>query len=238
MLADVIGGVETIEDVVRTMRAVDSALPDDDGVKWFNYLYLEVTEAVLAEETGWLDWPFLQRFDVTFASLYFDAIVNWERAPSLTPRAWRPLLRARHERKLARIQFALAGMNAHINHDLAIALDRMVEPDGDFPERGGARYTDFTRVNDILARIEAALREQLATGLAGEIDLALGDLDSVLVMWNVRKARDAAWTHGEVLWHLRALPHLRREYLGKLDSMAGFAGRGLLLPRLGLSAAV
>lgn len=235
MLSDVIDDVNTIEDVIAAMRAIDSVLPDDDGVKWFNFLYLRVTEAVQAE-TGWRDWPFLQDFDVVFARLYFDAISTWEREPSRTARAWRPLLRGRRDVRLARVQFALAGMNAHINHDLAIALDRMAEPDGRFPKRDGARHIDFSRVNDILERIEAAVREQLAIGLAGEIDRALGDLDTILVMWNVRKARDAAWTHGEVLWHLRAMPQLRRDYLAKLDSMAGFAGRGLLLPRLGITA--
>jgi hypothetical protein len=233
MLADLIGRVTTIEDVVSAMRAIDAALPDDDGVKWFNFLYLKVTEAVQADALAWQDWPFLQRFDVVFASLYFDAVVNWERDRALTPHAWRPLLRERGNLKLARIQFALAGMNAHINHDLAVALNRVAESDGAFGPRSGARYLDFLRVNDILERLEAALREQLATGLAGDIDQALGDLDSVLVMWDVRKAREAAWTSGEVLWHLRAAPFLQRDYLTKLDQMTAFAGRGLLLPRLG-----
>jgi Family of unknown function (DUF5995) len=159
--------------------------------------------------------------------------MKWEQDQTLTPHAWRPLLRARHDAKLARIQFALAGMNAHINHDLALALNRMAEPDGRFPVRAGARYSDFRRVNDVLERLEASLREVLATGLVAEIDRALGELDSIIAMWNVRKAREAAWTHGEVLWHLRTAPPLQRDYLARLDQMVAFAGRGLLLPRLG-----
>jgi Family of unknown function (DUF5995) len=233
MLADVIGRVTTIEDVVSTMHAIDAVLPDDDGVKWFNFLYLKVTEAVQADAAVWQDWPFLQRFDVVFAGLYFDAVVNWERDRARTPHAWRSLLRERGNLRLARIQFALAGMNAHINHDLAVALNHVAESDGAFGPRSGARYLDFLRVNEILERLEAALRDRLATGLAGDIDQALGDLDSVLVMWNVRKAREAAWTHGEVLWHLRTAPPLQRDYLTKLDQLTSFAGRGLLLPRLG-----
>jgi hypothetical protein len=233
MFAGVTGGIKTIEDVVAAMRTLDATLPDEDGVKWFNYLSLKVTESVQAEAATWQDWPFLQRFDAVFAGLYFDAIANWDRHPSLTPHAWRPLLRARHDARLARIQFALAGMNAHINHDLAVALGRVAAPDGRFPPRAGARYNDFRRINDILERVEAALREQLTTGLTGKIDRALGDLDSVIVLWNVRKAREAAWTHGEVLWRLRATPRLQSDYLHRLDQMTSFAGRGLLLPRLG-----
>ena len=233
MLADLIGPVTTVEDVVATMYAIDAALPDDDGVKWFNFLYLRVTEAVQADASVWLDWPFLQRFDVIFASLYFDAVLQWERDQAATPHAWRPLFRERTNRRLARIQFALAGMNAHINHDLAVALNRVAEADGAFVPRSSPRHVDFQRINDLLEQIEAALRSTLATGLSGDIDLALGDLDSVLVMWNVRKAREAAWTNGEVLWHLRTVPLLQRDYLAKLDRMTSFAGRGLLLPRLG-----
>jgi Family of unknown function (DUF5995) len=236
MLARQIGTVNTIEDVISTMRAIDRALPDSDGVKWFNILYLSVTEAVQVDANVWEDWPFLQSFDVTFATLYFDAIANWELERAKTPHAWRPLLRARYESGRAPIQFALAGMNAHINHDLAIALDRMAALDGRFPSRDGARFNDFRRVNDVLERMEAALRERLTTGLAGEIDRAFGDLDSVVMMWNVRKAREAAWTNGELLWHLRPAPRLQRDYLIHLDQMASFAGRGLLVPRLGVRA--
>jgi hypothetical protein len=236
MLADLIGDVATIDDVVATMRAIDARLPDDDGVKWFNFLYLEVTKAVLADRAAWKDWPFLQQFDVVFARLYFDAVVTWERQPAATPHAWRPMLRARHDRKLARIQFALAGMNAHINRDLPVALSRLAEPDGRFPSRDGARYADFRHVNDILERVEGTVRAVLATGLLGEIDRSLGDLDSVLAMWKVRNAREAAWTNGEVLWHLRETPLLGREFLARLDSMTGFASRGLLLPALGIAA--
>jgi hypothetical protein len=233
MLADLIGDLTTIDDVIGTMRAIDARLPDSDGVKWFNFLYLEVTKAVQADRSGWKDWPFLQQFGVVFAGLYFDAVASWEREPTRTPHAWRPLLRARNDRKLARIQFALAGMNAHINHDLPVALGRLAEPDGQFPSRDGARYADYRHVNDILGRVEGTVGTVLATGLLGEIEQALGDLDSVLSMWKVRNAREAAWTNGEVLWHLRGTPLLRREFLARLDSMTGFASRGLLLPALG-----
>ena len=236
MLADLIGDVNTIDDVVVTMRAIDAALSDDDGLKWFNYLYLEVTKAVREDQSAWQDWPSLQQFDVVFARLYFEALQTWEREPILTARSWRPLLRGRYDRKLARLQFALAGMNAHINHDLPVALGRLAEPDGRFPSRDGSRYGDFQHVNDVLERVEDTVRVQLATGLVGDIDLALGDLDSVLAMWKVRKAREAAWTNGEVLWHLRSTPWLRQEFLARLDSLTGFASRGLLLPALGMVA--
>ena len=229
-----IGSINTIDDVIAVMRAIDRALPDTDGVKWFNFLYLSVTEAVAVDTSSWEDEPFLKHLDVVFATLYFDALRTWEQDPAKTPHAWRPLLRARYLSGRAPIQFALAGMNAHINHDLAVALDRLAALDGRYPPRGGARFNDFTRMNGLLEGREAALREQLTTGLAGKIDRAFGDVDSVVMMWNVRKAREAAWTNGELLWRLRATPRLQADYLEHLDQFASFAGRGLLVPRLGL----
>ena len=49
-------------------------------------------------------------------------------------------------------------------------------------------------------------------------------------MWNVRRARDAAWTNAEALWTLRRQERLRTEFIEALDRMVGFAGRGLLVP--------
>jgi len=232
MLADETDPTRTFADVLTAMRAVDAALPDEDGVKWFNFLYMKVTEVVASDATGWQDRAFLERFDVAFADLYFQAIAIWQQDPSLTPHAWRPLLRARHNTQLSRLQFALAGMNAHINRDLPLALNQVADPEGAFPLRNRGRHADFLRVNAVLEATEEAVRTTLATGLAGDLDRALGDVDSLLVMWKVRQARDAAWTNGEVLWHLRSAPALRDDYLTKLDQMTGFAGRGLLAPRL------
>jgi hypothetical protein len=235
VLTRLIGNVHTIQDVIVAMRAIEAALPEHDGVRWFNLLYRHVTEAVQAEAAMWADGPFLQQFDVEFAKLYFEAIAASESDPARTPHAWQPLFQSRHDEKMAPVQFALAGMNAHINNDLVIVLDRLAHTENEYPSRDGERYQDFQRVNDVLERVELELQQVLSTGLIGAIDLALGNVDTLLAMWKVRNAREAAWTNGEVVWHLRATPRLRREYLVRLDHMVGFAGRGLLAPRLGVT---
>ena len=165
MLTTVIGDVHTIDDVVAAMRAIEAALPENDGVRWFNVLYRRVTEAVQAEGALWEDWPFLQRFDVAFARLYFEAIIAWESNPDRAPRAWRPLFQARGNDKLMPLQFALAGMNAHINNDLVLALDRIARSEQQYPSREGQRYRDFQRVNDVLERVEVELQPVLSTGV-------------------------------------------------------------------------
>jgi hypothetical protein len=38
--------VATVEDVISVLRSLDDQLSNDDGLKWFNLLYLKVTEGV------------------------------------------------------------------------------------------------------------------------------------------------------------------------------------------------
>ncbi len=237
MLESVLTGrpARSVAEVLALMHAIDAALPDDDGVKWFNRLYLRVTAAVAAElavagtaPSG--DDDFLARLDVEFANLYFDAAAAGDRTPRLAPPAWRPLFECRRQ-PLARLQFALAGMNAHINRDLPEALSRTYAGLGGAPRRGDARHAAYVAVNDVLARVEeTAKAELLVNDALVHLDQQAGEIDDRLAMWKVGAARDAAWTHFEVLWALRALPVLRTDFFAKLDRMTGFAGRGLLAP--------
>jgi hypothetical protein len=55
-------------------------------------------------------------------------------------------------------------------------------------------------------------------------------IDDIVAMWNIERARDAAWTNAEALWALRDSPELSANYLLALDRMVGLTGRGLLVP--------
>jgi hypothetical protein len=227
-LDDVLAGPApaTIADVVARMRAIDERLAGEDGVAAFNRLYLAVTEAIQAEAPTFDAPEFLARLDVRFAVLFFDTL----RREASLPHAWRPLVEARGREGVIPLQFALAGMNAHINRDLPVALvDTWVERDVE-PRRGSPEHADFLRVNALLAATEARVKPSLVTGPLRLADDALGRLDDVLAMWKVESARDAAWTNAQTLWTLRSAPALAREYLATLDRMVGFAGRGLLRP--------
>jgi hypothetical protein len=225
----------SIGDVVALMSAIDAALPSSDGLKWFNRLYLSVTIEVrkaVGDAGAFHDPEFLSRLDVVFANLYFDAAAAGSRAPAAAPPAWRPLFEARRQAGRLALQFALAGMNAHINRDLPQALVTTFHALGGAPDDDGPRHEDFERVNGILEDVEAKVKPELATGLIGAIDAAAGPADDVAAMWSVRAARDAAWTHAEVLWALGDAPRLRDAFFARLDRLTGFAGRGLLAPRL------
>lgn len=66
----------------------------------------------------------------------------------------------RSETAIARIQFALAGINAHINHDLPIAIvnSRVAPQDGD------VHYNDYTALNTTLIVLWRAQSERCTYG--------------------------------------------------------------------------
>ncbi|MDQ3936997.1 MAG: DUF5995 family protein [Actinomycetota bacterium] len=218
-----------IEEVIRRMENIGAGLPAADGVARFNALYLAVTREVAVQARGgrFEDPEALALLDVVFADLYFAAVADVT-AGRKANRAWAPLFDARKRKRVAAIQFALAGMNAHINHDLVLAivetcrrLDRPVK-------RRSALHRDYLAVNKLLEKVEARVKREFLTGDLALADEALGRLDDVLAMWSVARARDAAWTWAETLSQLPK--PLRKPFLDTLAGNVGLAGRGLLIP--------
>jgi hypothetical protein len=223
-----------IADVVERMRALDELLPRADGIACFNRLYLAVTEAVeqQARPGAFADVRFVRWLDVSFANLYLGALSAFLLGRGRVPRAWRALFEARARPGVAPIQFALAGMNAHINRDLPVALVQTCAARGIRPRRGSPQHVDFGRIDGLLAETQERVKGELAVGLVGLADEALGRLDDVVATWNVGVARQAAWVNGETLWALRGIPFAGARFLVTLDRSVGFAGRGLLVPVL------
>ena len=224
MLTDIVNlaPVSSIDEVLSIMTAIDSCLPDSDGLKWFNRLYLQVTRSVQQAVTGpaFRDTRFMSELDVVFANLYFAAIAAGDLDPSRAPSSWRPLLRARRNGGIARLQFALAGMNAHINRDLPQGIVQVFEDLGGDPISDDARREDFDSVNELLERVEGEVKTDFRS-VIGVVDVAAGRGDDITAMWNVRVARKAAWTNAEVLWTLRSIPPVRSAFFDTLDKSTG-----------------
>jgi Family of unknown function (DUF5995) len=222
-----------IADVLALMRALEDALPPEDGVSWFLRLYRPVTEDVEASVASggrFSDPRCLRWLDVVFANLFFRALRDWGRAPAAVPRAWAPLFAARSRPRIAPIQFALAGMNAHINRDLPFALVETWAALELEPDRRGPQYRDFALVNGLLEATEARVKADFATGALGHVERSLGDVDDAVAIWKVSNARENAWANPETLWALRGVPAVKAEFATALDRLVGLAGRGLMRP--------
>jgi hypothetical protein len=224
--------VDTVGDVLSLLRALDGELVNEDGLKWFNLLYIAVTEGV-RESSGGVQWEnpkWLERLDVLFGRLYFAALQEWQAGRGGVARSWAALLESRDKRGIMRVQFALAGINAHINHDLPIALVQAGKELRLAPKRDSREYRDFNKVNAIIEAAQEKAKDFIATGIVGLIDEDLGRLDDRIANFAVRKARETAWSNGEILWRLSRTPALRDDFLTNLDRLVALAGRGLLVP--------
>ena len=219
----------TIADVLSLMERIDSLLQSGDGLKWFNLLYLMVTQKVESSPPpgGWEDSAWLRRLDVVFARYYFDAILDWLTNPATVPNSWKALFEARFHPGIERIQYALAGMNAHINHDLALALLKTDAELNLIPGKSSPGHDDFEHVNGILEGVLPQALEFLATGILGELAQDTGKIGKLLAICNVRAARDLAWEFADQLRPLTGIA--RGVALTAQDQATGALGRSLLL---------
>jgi hypothetical protein len=215
--------------VAARMEAIAAPLAVSDGVARFNELYLAVTRAVARETAAdtFEDPGFISRLDVVFADLYFAAVDDSLAARPM-PTAWAPLFEKRGEAGIAPLQFAIAGMNAHINHDLALALVATTSERGVTLDRDNPQHRDYVVVDGILERVQDEIKQRFTTGMVKTVDKAFGRHDDVLASWSVGRARDNAWTQAQMLAALRDSPSLRRQFLLALGRNVGFAGRALL----------
>ena len=142
---------------------------------------------------------------------------------------WRALLERRGDDDVASIQFAVAGINAHINLDLAVALVRTKEALG-VPLGTGTQRADYEKINDIFRELYASLREEFVDGMLERMDEGRMELVlNAISHFAVDNARDASWNNAKFMIELRSR-RLVDWFTESLDRTFGFAGRGLLVP--------
>jgi len=220
--------VTSVADAIALMEAIGTGLPASDGLACFNRMYLQVTQTVGTDlgQGFFADPAFMTSLDVNFANLYFAA----ERAagtPAAVPLAWRPLAELRGTAGIEPIQFALAGMNAHINHDLPVAVVATCTELGTSPG-AGAHYADFQKVDALLDAEEEAIRRSFETAAEQTVDGHLQAVDNLVACWAINSARDLAWQHAQVLWELRGDGLARALFLDGLAETTALASRLLL----------
>ncbi|WP_370122241.1 DUF5995 family protein [Streptacidiphilus sp. MAP12-33] len=204
-----------------------AGLPDGDGVGVFGAVYLQVTDAMvdhLTVDGYFVSPPDVARLDALFADRFLGAL-----GAAAPPACWRPLLDLRYHPGIRPVQFALAGMNSHIQHDLPLSVVDSCRSLGCPPQ---ALQADFHRVNDLLAGVEDRVREELLA-LPPELDVA-DPLLHLLGSWSIDAARDAAWACAQMLWELRDRPEAYTAAADALDRTTGMTSRCLLTPLRGV----
>src|SRR5712692_3552886 len=98
LLTAVQAAPQSIPDVLQTLRTIQTTCVDEDGLKWFNWLYLQVTQAVEARVAagGFTDPAWLAELDIQFARLYFSALQS-SLSGQAAPTCWQVLFSSRNQ---------------------------------------------------------------------------------------------------------------------------------------------
>lgn len=220
----------SIAPVIERMHDLETSLPANDGVACFNRMYLDVTQQVnqQVQASGYDDPEFMAHLDVVFAGRYFAAVDATSGPPSAVPVCWAPLFASRSTAGIEPVQFALAGMNAHINFDLPMAvvatcIDLGTEPDT------GSHHDDYAKVDSLLNAAEQSVRQSFESRDVAAVDRHVQNVLNVICNWNINAARDAAWSTAKVLWEVRDHKMVTTLLTAGLARTVAMVSRGLLI---------
>ena len=221
--------VTSVTGAITQMEAIEAATPPGDGLACFNRMYLGVTQAVNRElgQRFFADPAFMTTLDVAFANLYFAA-AGAAGNPAAVPLAWRPLIEQRAVAGIEPVQFALAGMNAHINHDLPLAVVSTCTQLATSPA-AGAHLADYQKVDQLLDAAEQSVRQSFESAPELAVDHHLQAVSNLIASWTINSARDLAWRNSLLLWELRDIPAARELFLDSLAAGTATASRMLLV---------
>lgn len=217
---------------IRDHATDTSLLEDNDGIAAFTRLYHVITDNIdrMATAGQFADSRFLVRLDIEFAWRYLEAIKAYAADMGTAPRCWRILFDRRADPGIPAPNFAAAGVNAHINFDLAAALVTtwdIVGFDGDGP--ASPQHRDYGRINDVFEEQMDPLREDLGSLLSRGPDDAPWDR---FANWAtdivIRFTRDLAWDEAMKVWSRGAGDDVKAASNAKLDWIAAMLGEQLL----------
>ena len=219
----------SISDVLTAMRSIDSLCVQGDGLKWFNWLYLQVTEAVENRVAGggFNDPAWLSELDVQFATLYFTAL-RAKLTGSPCPGCWDAMFSSRQQVDIARIQFAFAGMNAHINHDLALAIMATCKSTSTVPQHDMPEYGDYTSLNASMDALINTAKQTLNVRLLGVALPAASHIEDTVAAWDLAAARETAWNTAQNLW--QEPPAVAAVHMDVIDGLTTVISKTLLVP--------
>jgi hypothetical protein len=200
-----------IGEVINLLVTVQSIMdelpptPAQNRVSAFNQLYLKITQRVRDALPTAQSPEFLELLDVEFAKRYFAALNLWNDDNPDTPDVWEVLFKRADDVAMSRLTAAVLGVNAHINHDLALALIGTWTELG-VPKEGDPIHPDYLLVNTIFYEEIPILRRGYSDQWQLDLDNMVGGLDDWSQRILVRVTRAHAWEQGLDLWKLRDTP--------------------------------
>lgn len=197
---------QTSEDVVHALGRFEMWCIENRDLRGvFATAYLKITLAISAEiqNSTFNNNEWSSRYLVRFANLYREAVMDYENdLMSRVPKSWRVAFNLARDQEGFIIQHLILGINAHINHDLAIALNDV----GIDPQRE-EKYQDHNHINRILEGATNTLKHSVSEKYAPilkRLDYGLGAVDDNITAFSITKAREHAWAMAVALSSARS----------------------------------
>ncbi|HEX2300798.1 MAG TPA: DUF5995 family protein [Pseudonocardiaceae bacterium] len=218
---EVVARLDVIFELAKT-----SPRGEDDGIAAFTSLYRTITANVLRwlQEGKFADSEYLARLDIEFAERYLQALRSYAFDRAATPLCWRVLFDNRSVRRISPLHYAAAGVNAHINFDLAFAtISTCIGLGVEFG--AGEQYEAYLGVNDIFAANTLELRDRF------EAEYDPAQVDAVEKLFDdlaIVAGREIAWKEAERIWPHRLDDDRMAEETRSMDLRAAVLGKGML----------
>lgn len=195
----------TLDDVVEGLAELERGFRQSrDRRSMFLTLYGVVSRAMREKVRAgaFEDNAWVERYAVAFADLYRVALERYESGRlDDVPTAWRIGFDAARAGNGLLLQDVLLGVNAHVNHDLPLALHSVsIDPDR------AARYRDHSAVNQVLASVTEDATERLAALYAPGLrtmDEVAGQIDELVSGFSLQIGRESAWESAVALANAR-----------------------------------
>ncbi len=189
------------DDVIKCLSEFENKCLETGDLRGvFATAYLHITRNIntAIQNREFRDNEWSVAYLVRFANLYREAVLNYETALlTRIPKSWILSFDLAKEKEGLIIQHLLLGINAHINHDLSIALfDVSIDP------HRKNKYHDHNLVNHILEKATETLKKEVSRKYApvlSRLDRKTGHISDDVTSFSIPKARDHAWSFAVAL---------------------------------------
>lgn len=156
------------------------------------------------ERDEFLDGAWVDRLLHRFADYYFEALWAYEDGEQTMPAVWKAAFWAAGNKAYSPLQHLLLGVNAHINYDLVLTLEELLQPEWQTlePARRAMRRSDHQHVNHVIAATIDAVQDDIlepAMPVMQAVDVLLGPIDEGLISGLISRWRGKVWQHAVYL---------------------------------------
>lgn len=123
--------IRSFKTILSALRELETLLPQRGLTQFmvFNKAYYIVTAAIQqsAKEGYFANPIFIEEFTVCFAKYYVQAVNDTAASSKNLPFAWKSLSTVQKHKNTPEFIYLLMGANAHISHDLPLALTQLMD---------------------------------------------------------------------------------------------------------------